>query len=226
MEKITINASGKQVLEVKDKELEIEILEGVSAELYVFASGKVNQKTHLKKDATLSSAYLWLEEGEGTFENVLEGNNSTTHESHFFIEEGKLKIKTTLLHRGKDTRGSILARGLVKKKGNVRLDGMIKIEKEGEGADSILEEHVLLLDPTSSAIANPELEIENNDVSSTHAASVAQLREEHIFYLMSRGIPRQEAKKMLLRGFVTKGLDRIPDKEIREKFESMLISRV
>jgi Fe-S cluster assembly protein SufD len=78
-----------------------------------------------------------------------------------------------------------------------------------------LTQNVILLNPKSHATANPELEIENNDVSSRHAASVAQIDEEKIFYLMSRGVSREEARKMIVSGFLEAIVEKIEDDEIR-----------
>jgi Fe-S cluster assembly scaffold protein SufB len=94
---------------------------------------------------------------------------------------------------------------------------MIKIEKSGGGAESFLSEHVMLLDPGAHATANPELEIENNDVSSRHAASVSQIDSEKIFYLMSRGLSREESRKMIIEGFLESAIADIPEGKMREE---------
>jgi Fe-S cluster assembly scaffold protein SufB len=61
---------------------------------------------------------------------------------------------------------------------------------------------ILLLDKQSSAVAEPKLEIENNDVKASHAATVGKIDEDQLFYLESRGVNINEAKKLIVEGFL------------------------
>ncbi|MEW6722996.1 MAG: SufD family Fe-S cluster assembly protein, partial [Candidatus Micrarchaeota archaeon] len=124
------------------------------------------------------------------------------------------------------TKGNILVKGIVKDKGAATLDGMIKIEKGGGGAESFLSEHVMHLNPGAHASANPELEIENNDVSSRHAASVSRIDEEKIFYLTTRGISREDAKKLIVEGFLESALGRIRDEKMRKELSGKVMAAI
>jgi Fe-S cluster assembly scaffold protein SufB len=95
---------------------------------------------------------------------------------------------------------------------------MIKIEKNGAGAESFLTQNVILLSPSSHATANPELEIENNDVSSRHAASVSQIDQDKIFYLMSRGISQKDSRKLIVDGFLEAVIEKISIEKVRTLF--------
>jgi Fe-S cluster assembly protein SufD len=66
------------------------------------------------------------------------------------------------------------------------------------------------------------LEIMADDVRCTHGATVGQLEEEPIFYLMSRGLPRTEAERMVIDGFFSPIMDRIPFERVRERFTRMI----
>ena len=79
---------------------------------------------------------------------------------------------------------------------------MVKIGKEARNTDSFLEMRVLLLDKKSSAVAEPKLEIENNDVKASHAATVGKIDEDQLFYLSSRGVDLDEANKLIINGFL------------------------
>jgi Fe-S cluster assembly protein SufD len=69
----------------------------------------------------------------------------------------------------------------------------------------------LILSPKARADSLPRLEIENNDLRCTHGATVGQADEDQIFYLMSRGIPRSQALRLIVEGFFQPVLDRLPD---------------
>ena len=90
------------------------------------------------------------------------------------------------------------------------------LDKGARGAESFIAEHVLLLSPDAHAKAEPKLEIENNDVSSSHAASVAPIDQDKVFYLTSRGITDEDARKLIVEGFLGAAVDKIGDEETME----------
>jgi len=182
--------------------------------------GRIAQTNHIGAGSRIDTFGLWVFGGEGEIENLLEGEKAEAHDSHVFVERGTetFRLNCMLRHAHKDTKGDVLVKGVVKDSASARLDGMIKVERNGAGAESFLSEHVILLNPGAHAIANPELEIENNDVSSRHSASVSQISAEKIFYLMARGLRESEAKALLVEGFLQSAIERIDDKELKNEF--------
>ena len=208
----------------KDATIRLEIGKNCRVSTYIIQEGKakIMQNSGVGENSVLHSHCLWLNEGEGKVQTVLQGKKSEAHDLHIFVEKEKLHLDTLLRHVGEDTKGDILVKGVVMGNGSAKLDGMIKIDKTGAGADSILKEHVMLLNPGAHAIANPDLEIENNNVTSTHAASVSQIDEEKLFYLASRGISRDDAKKLIVHGFLESGVETIKNDEMKREFMERL----
>ena len=118
------------------------------------------------------------------------------------MEPGEYKVKVVADHVATNTFGSVIIKGVAANGAHIRIDGMVKIGREAKKTDSFLEMRVLLLDKTSSAVAEPKLEIENNDVKASHAATVGKIDEDQLFYLGSRGIETEEAKKLIIDGFL------------------------
>jgi len=87
--------------------------------------------------------------------------------------------------------------------GKIVLKGKILIQKDAIGANAFLRFGVLLLGKNAKAEVNPELEILTNDVKASHAASVGQVDAEQIFYLMSRGINKEESVKLIVEAFLS-----------------------
>ncbi|MEM4611600.1 MAG: SufD family Fe-S cluster assembly protein, partial [Candidatus Nitrosocaldus sp.] len=87
--------------------------------------------------------------------------------------------------------------------------GMINIGKDAKGSESYLAGHAIILNKGARADSIPALEIETNEVKATHSASVAQIDEEQIFYMMSRGMSRDEAKRAIVFGFIEPLLKRL-----------------
>jgi Fe-S cluster assembly protein SufB len=80
----------------------------------------------------------------------------------------------------------------------------------------------MILDRTAKSDGVPSLVIDNNEVKATHSASVAQIDEEQLFYMMARGLPLDEAKKMVVLGFFEPVLSRIPIEQTREGARFMI----
>ncbi|MFQ6011365.1 MAG: Fe-S cluster assembly protein SufD, partial [Nitrososphaerales archaeon] len=134
-------------------------------------------------------------------------------------------MASDLTHRGIDTNGTILSRGVMKDSSRATMKGMINISQAAKNAEAYLGEHAMLLGKDAKADAIPGLEISTNEVKATHAASVSQIDEEAIFYLMTRALSDDEAKKALILGFVEPAIQRIPSMEIRQRLLSLINSK-
>ena len=116
--------------------------------------------------------------------------------------EGEYVLRIGVNHRGRKTKGRVKIRGIVERGASVKVDGLVRIEKEADEADDVLDMKVLLLDDKAEAEVDPKMEILANNVKAAHAASVGRIDEEQLFYLQSRGLDRQEAEKLIIRGFL------------------------
>ncbi len=117
-------------------------------------------------------------------------------------EPGEYELRVVADHSVAGTKGRITVRAVVGAGAHVKITGMIKIRKEAQETDDFLELRVLTLDKTARAVAEPELEIEANNVKASHAASVGQVNEEQILYLMSRGLSADAAKEEIVKGWL------------------------
>ncbi len=185
----------------------------------------IKQDNFVGENSIVHSYGVWKSAASGEIVNHLIGENSQAYDLHIFSEneDKKLALNSILRHANKNTKGNIAVRGIVDDSAWVKLDGMIKIEKNGAGAESFLTQNVILLNSKAHATANPELEIENNDVSSRHAASIAQIDEEKIFYLMSRGVSRNDARELIVNGFLEAVVEKIENEEIRKVISEIVV---
>ena len=83
-----------------------------------------------------------------------------------------------------------------------------------------------MLDKESEFDSKPELEIYADDVKCSHGSTSGNLDENSIFYLMSRGLSRHEAKKLLIEGFLVDAIETITNKEIKEYFLEKLKNKI
>jgi len=124
-------------------------------------------------------------------------------------EKGDYIVKVVSDHVAKGTYGRVVIKGVAQNGARVVIDGVVIIEKGASETDSFLEMRVLLLDKQSSAQVEPKLEIENNAVKASHAATVGKLDEDQIFYLKSRGVSDVVARKLVVEGFLRDIRDKI-----------------
>lgn len=97
----------------------------------------------------------------------------------------------------------ILVKAVVEDGGSLDANGMIKIPQGVKDINVFLRYKILLLGKTARATVKPQLEIESNEVKAGHAASIGQIDEEQLFYLMSRGIARKEAVELVVKAFLS-----------------------
>lgn len=124
---------------------------------------------------------------------------------------------TTILNRGRHTLGHIFQRGVILNRSTLVFNGIGKIIKGAQGSDAQQESRVLMLSRRARGDANPLLLIDENDVTAGHAASVGRVDEDQMYYLMSRGISEQVARKLVIRGFMGEVLAKMPTKEAQQQ---------
>lgn len=117
-------------------------------------------------------------------------------------EPGEYELRVVADHMVVGTKGRITVRAVVGKDAHVKILGMIKIRKEAQDTDDYLELRVLTLDKTSRAIAEPELEIEANNVKASHGASVGPVDKDQLLYLKSRGLNEDLAVDQIINGWL------------------------
>lgn len=111
-------------------------------------------------------------------------------------------LKVVIHHQASRTFASTKLLGTADDNSNLHLSGKIVIEADCQDCESFLTERVLLLSPTAKAQVVPDLEIKNNQVKCSHAASLSYIPADQIFYLMSRGLTESQAKTEIAQAFL------------------------
>ncbi|HZU76901.1 MAG TPA: SufD family Fe-S cluster assembly protein, partial [Dehalococcoidia bacterium] len=130
-------------------------------------------------------------------------------------------------HRAPDTASDLLFKSALNDRARSIYYGLVRVGPEAARADANQENRNLLLSSEARADSDPVLEILTSEVTRcSHGASVGPIDEEPLFYLQSRGIPRPEAEKMLVTGFLHEVTGRIPVAEVRLRLEQAIDERV
>ncbi|MFY9798893.1 MAG: Fe-S cluster assembly protein SufD [Candidatus Nitrosopolaris sp.] len=165
-----------------------------------------NRKAFIERDGKMSW-YLGMfgaELSRYKVDSIMKGAGASAEDVEiiFGIGNQSFDVTSNLIHYGRNSRGRVLVKSVMKDTSKSLFKGMIRIGKEAKAAESYLAGHAILLDKGAKSDAIPGLEIETNEVKATHSASVAQLDESQIFYLMSRGLNREGAKREIVSGFL------------------------
>jgi Fe-S cluster assembly scaffold protein SufB len=158
-------------------------------------------------------------------DNVLAGDRSKVEQVEIvFGSDDQLHDLTSYTrHVGRDTTGELLSKGVLLDKARTYLKGMISIEKTAIGTDSYLGEFGMNLSKAARSVAIPSLEIDQPDCRrAAHSSSVGPIDETQLFYLESRGIPPDEARKFIVLGFLEPVVARVPLAEARDRLREAL----
>ncbi len=163
----------------------------------------------------------------------LSGNGSAAELVGVFFtdHDQRYAISTLSNHDALSTNAETLVKGVLTDDSRVEFDGMIRVQPHAQQTASFLSAHILLLtsiwaDRKCRAEAIPGLEIGANDVRASHGATVSKIDDEQLFYLMVRGIPQDEAERIIVQGFFEPVLQRIPLENLRTRLRRSIVRRM
>ncbi len=182
------------------------------------------------RDAELDwvAAALGGTRAKSRMESVLAGPGANVKVTGAYYLTGREHIDydTTQEHAAPNTTSDLAFKGVLADRSRAVWRGVIRVDKGAQKTDAYQENRNLLLSTDAQATPIPGLEIEANDVRCTHGATVGQVDNAQIFYLMSRGLDRASAQRMIVRGFFEDVLDRIGSTQARERLAAALESRI
>lgn len=188
------------------------------------------QGNSTQRDANLRSLVVTL---GGTFSRTetaseLQGEGINVSMTGLYLAgEGQhFDFRTLQDHHAPHCMSDLLYKGALRSNAHTVYSGLIHVRPEGAETDAYQTNRNLVLSDHAKADSKPELEIENNDVRCSHAASVGQLDENEIFYLQSRGIDRDLAKQLIVKGFLEEVLSRVAREDVRTLVKDALEARL
>ena len=167
------------------------------SETFFLSSGSTFLKNEIKCDlkGKFASAFV---------NGIFYLNNKKHHE-----------IKSNINHVVDNTKSHQLIKAVLGDESKAVYQGKIFVNSEAQKTDGYQLSKAILLNETSEFNAKPELEIYADDVKCSHGSASGNLNEESIFYIMSRGLSYEEAKKLLINGFILDVVEKITDDEIK-----------
>ena len=127
-----------------------------------------------------------------------------------------------MVHAAPYTTSEIVSKSISKGQGRSTYRGLVQVQKGAHHAKSNVECDALLLDPEARTDTYPYIEIDQNDASIGHEATVTKIGDEQLFYLMQRGLAKDEARTMIVRGFIEPSPSNLP-LEVRAPSVTLLV---
>jgi Fe-S cluster assembly protein SufD len=198
----------------------------ISERAWIFAT----QRAQVERDGRLDWTALGFGSARGKvrMETKLAGPGSEARVTGGYAggPGQHLDYDTTQEHAAPNTNSDLAFRGVLAAKSTAVWRGMIKVDPGAQQTDAFQESRNLLLSPEAHADAIPGLEILADDVRCTHAAAIAQIDKDQLFYLTSRGLDPAEAKGLIIEGFLESLVERLAVGPVRDEVSAALEKRL
>jgi Fe-S cluster assembly protein SufD len=188
------------------------------------------QRAVVERDGALDWITLGFGSADGKvfLETKLAGPGASANVTGAYATRGRqhLDFDTLQEHAAPDTTSDLAFRGILNGRSSTVWRGMIQVDEGAQRTDAFQESRNLLLTKRAHADAIPGLEILANDVRCTHAAAIAQIDKEQLFYLRAHGLPEPAAHRLVVEGFLQALVERFEEGPVREAVGAALERRL
>jgi Fe-S cluster assembly protein SufD len=200
--------------------------QSLSERSWIFGS----QRAEVARDGVLDWVALGFGSARGKvrMETKLAGPGADGRVTGAYASHGRQHVDfdTTQEHAAPHTTSDLAFRGVLQGRSEAVWRGNIIVDPGAQQTDAFQESRNLLLSKRAHADAIPGLEIQANDVRCTHAAAIAQIDPEQLFYLRSRGLREEAAKRLVIEGFLAALVERFEEGPVREVLGGALERRL
>ncbi len=168
---------------------------------------------------TMANLYLGASLSKTHIVTTLAGEQASSKLYGFVFGHHRQHIDQHTLqdHRAPHTTSDLEVKAALQNESRMVYTGLIRIAKEAKQTNAYQANHNLMLSPKAQAETIPMLEILADDVQCKHGASIGPVDDEQVFYLMTRGIPREAAERLVVMGFVEPIVQQVPFEPLQER---------
>src|SRR4051794_10351280 len=188
------------------------------------------QRAHIGRDASLRSSAVALGGSYARLrsEALLAGQGGESDQLAVYFGDGDqmLDFRTLQDHDAANTRSDLLFKGAVEDTARSVYSGLVRLRPPAKKANASQTNRNLVLTEGASAESIPNLEIEANDVRCSHASTVGPIDDDQLYYLESRGIPPEEAERLIVLGFFDDVFERLPVGALTRGLRSSVVDKL
>jgi len=144
----------------------------------------------------------------------------------FLSKQQQHELKTNINHKHQHCKSSQLVKSILLDKSNGTYQGKIYVDKDAQKTNGYQLSKALVLSENSAFNSKPELEIYADDVKCSHGSTTGNIDQNSIFYLMSRGLSKEQANKMLVEGFLNESIETITEPNIQSLISKLFIDKI
>jgi len=144
----------------------------------------------------------------------------------FLSKQQHHELKTNVNHKHQHCKSSQLVKSILLDKSNGTYQGKIYVDKDAQKTNGYQLSKALVLSENSAFNSKPELEIYADDVKCSHGSTIGNIDQNSIFYLMSRGLSKEQANKMLIEGFLNEVIETITEPNIQSLISKLFIDKI
>ena len=198
----------------------------MNREIYILGETVLPPVVRLEAGEKRRAAFVVPRGVSGSFEVVYElageGAELDLTGVYACCGEQKVDFRITVRHLCAGCVSHQLFKGLAEDEARVKFEGLVYVASGAEKTEALQENHSLLLSENAFVQSSPQLEIYADDVVCSHGATVGSLDENEQFYMRSRGISLEEARRLQILSFLSPVLEGLPEKKIITIFASAL----
>jgi len=232
---ILIEGHVDMVLECGNKPKPVQLTISPSSSLKLQIIGpKTNTDWRLKMqlaDSAIVEAWmvdLGSYEGQITVNGDLKGSGSVLdwHLASLAHGQDKKTYAIYFIHDGGHSQARMTNHGIIEQGAKLTFTGSSHILKGATDSATHQEARIIVFDPNGVGRADPVLAIDENEVSASHAATVGKINEEHLFYLQSRGLSEDEARRLITYGYLRPAIEQFTDATTKTRLSQTLEARL
>ena len=216
-EGIALHVGGVEAFVGDDAKLSYATLQDWGRNVYHYANhrARVGRNAELQWIQTMLGGRM--AKANAYFDLAGAGAQAFVHGFMFGDQRQHFHLHTLQRHLVEQTTSDLLIKCCLKDRARSIYQGLIQVSEGAQRTDAYQANRNLLLSDLARADSIPGLEILANDVRCTHGATIGHVDDEQLYYLMTRGLPRLEAQRLVVEGFFAPVLDRIPLDDVREQ---------
>jgi Fe-S cluster assembly protein SufD len=211
-----------------DHDVDVLVQEGAHVQyvtLHVSAQYVSTHRAHVDRGGKIEWFEGWFGDVQATTHSYLKGEGSSAYHYGAFLghHNEQIDVDVGVTHDAPHTISKLLTHGILDDASKARYTGLITMKDTARGAEGRQQSHTLLLSEDAEVHPHPVLNICHDDVTCSHGATISQLDDEQLMYLMSRGCDEQTSRRMLLEGFMLGVLHTLPQQSV-EDVQTLLAS--
>ncbi len=218
-----------QIVEIIAKEnakVEYRSVQNFAQDVYNFSK----KRAHVERDGFIQ----WIDcciGGKFTqslTKTFLNGDNAESQSLGIVFGDNKqcFDVNNETIHAASRTKCNMMTKVVLNDNAKAIYRGLVRVNPKAVKCEGYQKNDTILLSENAEADAVPNLEIENNDVKCSHGATISQIDDTKLFYMMSRGIDEKSAKKQIIEGFFDPILVRIENEKLKEEIKNSISERI